>query len=246
MIGLFWGHLAQNRELIGWPRPSTRSFSTSLSTQIWSAMAYFVRGLRKWAQRVPPLGWETGRWARERENAEFTGSGVGASARSASGASVESTWLLHWVSRHTLWTSLVCLVCNWRASSYGAHCVQTRRCKLQSSPDTERHVFLKGGLRDINNKTEIFHRKALHPSSLQYISWKRRVILGSRVLRPWHLSILRLSGGKVSSCVLQPIFCKHIWRVLVMNLCRAAKNDLTHSRTIWTLQLEYIGDTVFF
>ena len=39
--------------------------------------------------------------ARGREDAEFTGSGVGASARSVSGTSAKSSWQLHWVSRHT-------------------------------------------------------------------------------------------------------------------------------------------------
>ena len=54
-------------------------------------------------------------WARGREDAEFIGSGVSARARSVSGASVETTWHLHWVSQHTFWGRSGCLVCNWWA-----------------------------------------------------------------------------------------------------------------------------------
>ena len=50
--------------------------------------------------------------SRGTEDAEFTGPGLGASARSASVASVESAWQLHWVSRHTFRVHLGCLVCN--------------------------------------------------------------------------------------------------------------------------------------
>ena len=72
-------------------RPCTANVTAALSKKIWSVTAYFVRGLRKRIQGIPPPGSEAGRCARDRrEDAEFSGSGVGARERIVSGASVES------------------------------------------------------------------------------------------------------------------------------------------------------------